>query len=296
MTDRLASGRTQPRSALVAALRAARAARRAGQNEIQSASPAPQAPHACAEGPGCEAVPAATAATEASPPSRSGMAEAKRTRLRRWRAQRRSSAASSAAVSARAPAAGSRGDRLTTAAASARELPEAAIPRCVTSIPETNAAPSDPPFVTVKVAGSLFAGLIDATAPTGLEAPETRADATVGLPAIPAARSDVDASARSAARIAAATDASGEGDDLAAEQAAATQRADREGEIALTVIPGLGPGVSLRLARLGYRTIADLSAADPELLRRALGEISRLLDVEQWIAHARALAADQRRG
>ena len=292
MTDRLASGRTQVRSALVAALRAARAARRSGQNESRSASSAPLASHACAEGPECDAVPAATAPAEASPPSRSALAEAKRTRLRRWRAQRRSSAASSAPLSARASTAGSRGDHLATAAPSAREFPEAAIPGCVTSVPEATAASSDQPVVTVKVAGSLFAGLIDATAPTAPAAPETRADATIGMRGVTATRSDVEASAR----IAAATDVSGKGDDRAAEQAAATPRADREAEIALTVIPGLGPGVSLRLARLGYRTLADLSAADPELLRRALGEISRLLDIEQWIAHARALATDHRRG
>ncbi len=54
------------------------------------------------------------------------------------------------------------------------------------------------------------------------------------------------------------------------------------------LVVGFGPGMLLRLRQLGYRTPDDLADADPDALRGALGEISRLLDVEAWIASARA--------
>jgi hypothetical protein len=54
------------------------------------------------------------------------------------------------------------------------------------------------------------------------------------------------------------------------------------------LVVGFGPGMLLRLRQLGYRTPNDLADADPDALRAALGEISRLLDVEAWIESARA--------
>ena len=59
----------------------------------------------------------------------------------------------------------------------------------------------------------------------------------------------------------------------------------------LSEIAELGPGMRARLRLLGCLDIADLAQAEPEPLREALGEISRLLNVEAWIAEARRLAA-----
>lgn len=50
---------------------------------------------------------------------------------------------------------------------------------------------------------------------------------------------------------------------------------------------GVGPGMLMRLGQLGVHTTRDLAATEPAALRAALGEISRLLDVESWIATAR---------
>lgn len=59
----------------------------------------------------------------------------------------------------------------------------------------------------------------------------------------------------------------------------------------LSEIAELGPGMRARLRLLGCLDIADLAQAEPGPLREALGEISRLLNVEAWIAEARRLAA-----
>ncbi len=50
---------------------------------------------------------------------------------------------------------------------------------------------------------------------------------------------------------------------------------------------GFGPGMRIRLGQLGLRSVGDLAAADAARLRLALGEISRLIDVEAWIDSAR---------
>ncbi|MCQ4159978.1 hypothetical protein NON00_08545 [Roseomonas sp. GC11] len=52
---------------------------------------------------------------------------------------------------------------------------------------------------------------------------------------------------------------------------------------------GLGPGMRMRLQQLGYNSLEDLAHADPGRLRQALGEISRLIDIDGWIARARRL-------
>lgn len=54
---------------------------------------------------------------------------------------------------------------------------------------------------------------------------------------------------------------------------------------------GFGPGMLIRLSQLGLNTTAELAQADAGELRAALGEISRLVDVEAWIANARHKAA-----
>jgi hypothetical protein len=50
---------------------------------------------------------------------------------------------------------------------------------------------------------------------------------------------------------------------------------------------GFGPGMLIRLSQLGVHSTAELAHADPAVLRAALGDISRLVDVEAWIASAR---------
>jgi hypothetical protein len=50
---------------------------------------------------------------------------------------------------------------------------------------------------------------------------------------------------------------------------------------------GFGPGMLIRLSHLGVHTVGDLARADPAGLRQALGDISRLVDVETWINNAR---------
>jgi len=55
-------------------------------------------------------------------------------------------------------------------------------------------------------------------------------------------------------------------------------------------ITALGPGMLARLRLLGYGQIADLAGADPVALRHGLGDISRLLNVEGWIAEAKRIA------
>jgi len=50
---------------------------------------------------------------------------------------------------------------------------------------------------------------------------------------------------------------------------------------------GFGPGMLIRLSQLGLHTTADLAQADAVQLRSALGDISRLVDVDAWIKSAR---------
>lgn len=50
---------------------------------------------------------------------------------------------------------------------------------------------------------------------------------------------------------------------------------------------GFGPGMLIRLSQIGVHGTLDLARADAAVLRAALGEISRLVDVEAWIASAR---------
>ncbi|NGM19573.1 hypothetical protein G3576_06080 [Roseomonas stagni] len=59
----------------------------------------------------------------------------------------------------------------------------------------------------------------------------------------------------------------------------------------LSAIRELGPGMRHRLAQIGYHSCEDLAAADPARLSQQLGEVSRLLRPESWIAAARAATA-----
>jgi predicted flap endonuclease-1-like 5' DNA nuclease len=50
---------------------------------------------------------------------------------------------------------------------------------------------------------------------------------------------------------------------------------------------GFGPGMMIRMSHLGIESVQELAAADPTWLRGALGDISRLINVDLWIASAR---------
>jgi hypothetical protein len=50
---------------------------------------------------------------------------------------------------------------------------------------------------------------------------------------------------------------------------------------------GFGPGMLIRLSQLGLHTTGELAQANAAQLRSELGDISRLIDVETWIAAAR---------
>lgn len=55
---------------------------------------------------------------------------------------------------------------------------------------------------------------------------------------------------------------------------------------------GFGPGMLIRMSQIGVRTTRQLAHSDLGELRAALGDISRLVDVEAWIGSAkRRLAA-----
>ncbi len=55
---------------------------------------------------------------------------------------------------------------------------------------------------------------------------------------------------------------------------------------------GFGPGMVMRFRQLGIETAADLAAADSASLRSALGDITRLINVDIWIASAQKACAE----
>ncbi len=125
--------------------------------------------------------------------------------------------------------------------------------------------------------GSVFAGLMGELAhvhPQGSElgaVDETLDDPNAGLAA--PGSSEVSSAAPANAS------------DLAPEAAQAV-----ENHAPAITITALGPGMLARLRLLGYDRITDLADADPVALRHGLGDISRLLNVEGWIAEARRIA------
>jgi predicted flap endonuclease-1-like 5' DNA nuclease len=60
----------------------------------------------------------------------------------------------------------------------------------------------------------------------------------------------------------------------------------------IETVPTLGPGLIWRLSQAGICTMADLAACDAASVRAKLGQLGRLVKVEDWIAHARAVVAD----
>jgi hypothetical protein len=60
----------------------------------------------------------------------------------------------------------------------------------------------------------------------------------------------------------------------------------------IETVPTLGPGLIWRLSQAGICTMADLAASDADSIRTKLGQLGRLVKVEDWIAHARAVVTD----
>lgn len=58
----------------------------------------------------------------------------------------------------------------------------------------------------------------------------------------------------------------------------------------LARLPGVGPGLVWKLQAAGIGSLGALAGADAGDLRRALGALSGLVDVDAWIAFARAEA------
>lgn len=54
----------------------------------------------------------------------------------------------------------------------------------------------------------------------------------------------------------------------------------------------VGAGMRLRLEQIGIMTVADLAHADPDTVKVKLGVVSRLANVEAWIAEAKTLLAE----
>lgn len=58
----------------------------------------------------------------------------------------------------------------------------------------------------------------------------------------------------------------------------------------LLTLPGAGPGLVWMLKRSGVHSMAELAVANPAALRRALGLVGELLDIDWWISVARERA------
>ncbi len=55
---------------------------------------------------------------------------------------------------------------------------------------------------------------------------------------------------------------------------------------------GFGPAMVIRFRQIGIETASELAGYDPASLRTALGDITRLIDVDDWIATARKAIAE----
>jgi predicted flap endonuclease-1-like 5' DNA nuclease len=115
-------------------------------------------------------------------------------------------------------------------------------------------------------------------APPDDEATTARADA----PAAPITGASVFAAFLDAAEECAVHEAI---DPPAPESEASPDRAPAP-KVPLSAI-GFGPGMMIRLSQLGIESVAELAAADAAQLRTALGDISRLINVDLWIESAR---------
>lgn len=117
-------------------------------------------------------------------------------------------------------------------------------------------------------------------------------DDSAPAPAAAASRPPAETRQEPASRSVFASLVSGAAPDrLLAEPTAPAEARDGTPAILPLAAIGFGPGMLLRLGQLGLHTTADLARADAEQLRAELGGISRLVDVEGWVAQARQMVA-----
>ena len=72
------------------------------------------------------------------------------------------------------------------------------------------------------------------------------------------------------------------------EEPAAVPDGGKSGPQGLADLPGIGPGLVWIFGQSNIHTLPDLAAADPVALRKSLGLIGELIDIDDWIARARA--------
>lgn len=78
--------------------------------------------------------------------------------------------------------------------------------------------------------------------------------------------------------------------DIAADSIPSIQPVPAESDPPIAEI-GFGPGMVIRLSQIGVRSVSDLARSDIGELRQALGDISRLVDIEGWLQTARSHVA-----
>ena len=158
------------------------------------------------------------------------------------------------------------------------------------SVDEPVIAAADPVVAEVVEAGSVFANLVS-SAVAERPADPAPIEAAAAGPTTPPSADPVVADREQTAPepdVASHAEALPEAANAAPEVLA--QPSDAVYDPPLAEI-GFGPGMLIRLSQLGLHTTAELAQADAGELRAALGEISRLVDVEAWIANARHKAA-----
>lgn len=130
---------------------------------------------------------------------------------------------------------------------------------------------------------SIFAGFVGSSGPA---TPPSEPDLRPGVESTPApGQASIPDAVEAGVAPAVTTAAVAAPVEAAAVEASAAEAAPPR-HMPLSVI-GFGPGMMIRLSHLGIDTVADLAVADPIWLRSALGEISRLINIEVWIETAR---------
>lgn len=157
-----------------------------------------------------------------------------------------------------------------------------AVEPMVAETPAAEAAAAESPIVDGPPDGTLIVAepsIAEPIVDEHIAADTTTAEAPTGDDAVAEAAIDVTADAPATLDLIAAA---GGTEEAPPEEPMARATTD------LSAIRELGPGMRHRLAQIGYHNCEDLAAADPARLAQQLGEVSRLLRPESWIAAARA--------
>jgi predicted flap endonuclease-1-like 5' DNA nuclease len=75
-------------------------------------------------------------------------------------------------------------------------------------------------------------------------------------------------------------------EEVCASEAIEFSAASAQTQLPLTDIAAIGPGLIRRLEALGIQDLAGLALCNPDILRRDLGPIGRLIHIEDWIRQA----------